>query len=358
MRIGLFGYPGVGKTTLFNALTGAEAAARPGAKPEPHVGVARVPDARLDRLSAMFRPRRTTPAQVEFVDLVGFRRESASAAFEVEALKGADALAHVLRAFPEGLPHSEGAIDPARDAATMETELILADHAVIDRRVARLRGLVERGAGGEERAELQALERCLAHLEAEQPLRSLPRSPDEERRLRGFGLLSARPLLLVVNLPEARLADLADPAAAFALGAHAGRPDVAVCACSAQIEMEIARLAPDDARAFLEDLGLEAPASHRLIRSAYQLLGLESFFTVGEDECRAWTIRRGTPARQAAGVIHSDIERGFIRAEVVPYEDLVACGSLASARDRGRLRLEGKDYPVSDGDVVHFRFNV
>jgi GTP-binding protein YchF len=358
MRIGLFGYPGVGKTTLFNALTGAQISSRPGARPEPHVGVARVPDARLDTLAAMFQPRKTTPAQVEFVDLVGFRREAANAAFDVEALKTADALAHVLRAFPAGLPHSEGTLDPARDAATMETELILADHAVLERRVAKLKGLVQRGASAEDRAELQLLERCLAHLESEQPLRSLTLAGDEARRLRGYGLLSARPLLLVVNLAEDRLADIADPVTAFGLAQQGQRPAVAVCACSAQIEMEIARLGADDARAFLDDLGLATPAAHRLIRSAYELLGLQSFFTVGEDECRAWTIRRQTPARQAAGTIHSDIERGFIRAEVVSFEDLVACGSMAAARDRGKLRLEGKEYPVLDGDVVHFRFNV
>jgi len=358
MRIGLFGYPGVGKTTLFNALTGAQISSRPGTRAEPHVGVARVPDARLDRLASLFQPRKTTPAQVEFVDLVGFRRETANAAFDVEALKTADALAHVLRAFPGEVPHSEGALDPARDAATMETELILADHAVLERRVAKLGGLVQRGGSAEDRAELQLLERCVVHLESEQPLRSLALGADDARRLRGYGLLSARPLLLVVNLAEDRMTDVADPVAAFRLAQQASKPAVVVCACSAQIEMEIARLGAEDARAFLDDLGLATPASHRLIRSAYELLGLQSFFTVGEDECRAWTIRQKTPARQAAGTIHSDIERGFIRAEVVAYDDLIDCGSMVAARDRGKLRLEGKEYPVLDGDVVHFRFNV
>ncbi len=358
MKIGLFGFPGVGKTTLFNALTGAETPVA-GARREAHVGVVRVPDPRLDRLSEMYQPKKTTPASVDFVDLVGFQRDDASASFDIEALKSVDALAHVVRAFDSDLPHSEGAMDPARDVATMETELIMADHSVLDKRAGRLRGLHQkRGLSAEEKAELAVMERCLEHLGEDRPLRLLELPEDAERLLRGYGLLSARPLLIVVNVSESEVDKIADPLAAFQLQDAAASDRVAVCAASAQIEMEISRLGDEDVATFMEDLGLTEPARHRIIRAAYDLLGLESFFTVGEDECRAWTIRKDTPARKAAGVIHSDLERGFIRAEVIGYDDLMECGSLPKARDKGLLRLEGKEYPVADGDILHVRFNV
>ena len=357
MKIGLFGYPSVGKTTLFNALTGAHETVGAGRR-ESHLGTVRVPDVRLDRLAELFRPRKLTHASVEFVDVIGFQREDESAAFDVEPLKGTAALAHVVRAFDGPIPHSEGSIDPARDAATMETELILADHAVLDRRVTRLHKLVKRGAATEERAELTVLERCMEHLGDDQPLRTMELAPEERRRLGGFGLLSLRPLLVVVNVGEDRIDAMTDPADAFGLQKFAARPHVAICAASAQIEMEITALGPEDARSFLDDLGLNEPASFRVIQSAYGLLGLQSFFTVGEDECRAWTIPTNTPARKAAGVIHSDLERGFIRAEVVGFDDLLDCGSMARARELGKLRLEGKEYAVREGEVVHFRFNV
>ena len=358
MKIGLFGFPGVGKTTLFNALTGAETPTA-GARREAHLGVARVPDPRLDRLAGLFQPKKLTHATVDFVDLVGFQRDDASASFEAETLRTTEALAHVLRGFEGQIPHSEGSLDPPRDAATMETELILADHTILERRHERLEALVKKkGPAAAESAELPRIERCLAHLSGDQPLRVLPLSEDEEKRLRGYGLLSSRPLLLVVNVGEDRIDTIADPVAGFGLQEMAARPHVAVCAASAQIEMEIARLVPEDVPAFMEDLGLSEPAADRVIRSAYHLLGLASFFTVGEDECRAWTIRRGTTARKAAGVVHTDLERGFIRAEVVTYDDLVECGSMARAREKGVLRLEGKEYPVQDGEIVHIRFNI
>jgi GTP-binding protein YchF len=358
MKIGLFGFPGVGKTTLFNALTGAEAPVT-GARREAHVGVVRVPDPRLERLSEMYKPKKTTPASVDFVDLVGFQRDDANASFDIEALKTVDALAHVVRAFDGELPHSEGELDPARDVATMETELILADHTVLDKRAVRLRDLKQkRGLDGEEKAESILMERCLEHLGDDRPLRLMELSEDEQRLLRGYGLLSARPLLIVVNVGEDQVDKIADPQGSFQLQDAAASAEVEVCAASAQIEMEISRLSDDDMASFMEDLGLTEPARHRIIRAAYGLLGLESFFTVGEDECRAWTIRKGTPARQAAGVIHSDLERGFIRAEVVGYDDLMECGSLPKAREKGVLRLEGKEYPVADGEIVHVRFNV
>ena len=358
MKIGIFGFPGVGKTTLFNALTGSDAPTA-GAKREAHLGVARVPDARLARLSEMYAPKKTTPASVDFVDLVAFSRDDASAAFDTETLRTADALAHVLCAFEGDVPHSEGSLDPARDFGTMETELILADHEVLERRAKKVReAMKKRGAKCEEAVELPLLDRCLGHLGEDLPLRTLEIDAAEEKTLRGYGLLSSRPLLLVVNVGEDRTDAIADPVKAFGLQDAASREKVAVAAASAQIEMEIARLPEEDVPTFMEDLGLTEPASHRIIRSAYGLLGLDSFFTVGEDECRAWTIRRGTPARQAAGVIHSDLERGFIRAEVVPYDELIECGSMVKAKEKGVLRLEGKEYPVADGDIMHVRFNV
>ncbi len=358
MKIGLFGFPSVGKTSLFNALTGSEAPVA-GARREAHIGMVRVPDPRLDRLTAMYNPKKSTQAVVDFVDLVGFQRDDASASFDIEALKTVDALAHVVRGFESELPHSEGSIDPARDAATMETELILSDHSILDKRATRLGELFKkRGLATEEKAERTLMERCLAHLGDDRPLRTLELGEEEDRVLRGYGLLSSRPLLIVVNVGEDQIEKIANPVAAFGLEEAAAVASVAVSAVSAEIEMEISRLAPEDVDAFMEDLGLTEPARNRVVRAAYDLLGLESFFTVGEDECRAWTIRKGTPARKAAGVIHSDLERGFIRAEVIGYDDLIECGSLPKARDKGLLRLEGKDYPVADGEILHVRFNV
>ena len=266
MKIGLFGFPGTGKTTLFNALTGSETSTA-GARREVHLGVARVPDARLDRLAEMFHPKKLTHATVDFVDLISFQREDAAASFEAETLRTAEALAHVLRAFEGDIPHSEGAIDPVRDTATMETELILADHSILERRQERLTKIVQkRGKAAEEAAELPLIDRCLEHLSGDQPLRTLELGEEEEKCLRGYGLLSSRPLLLVVNVSEDQVDALANPAKAFGLEEMAARPHVAVCAASAQIEMEIDRLPEEDVGAFMADLGISEPASNRVIR--------------------------------------------------------------------------------------------
>lgn len=358
MRIGLFGFPLTGKSTLFHLLTGAPPAHH-GAREAFQVGIARVPDPRVDRLSEIHKPKKTTHATVEYVDLAGVAKGEAADALPLEQLRTVDALAHVVRGFRDAsVPHVEGEIDPARDAATMETELILADHTIAERRREKLEALVRKTNKDEEKKELETLERCVAALEREVPLRNLDLSEDEARRLKGYTFLSRKPLLLVVNADEADAAKLDQGASAFGLAPFLEKPHTEVVALSAKIESEIAQLDPADAASFRAELGIEEPALDRMIRASYRLLGRISFFTAGEDECRAWTIRRGTRARTAAGTIHSDIEKGFIRAELVSYDELVAAGSWNHAKEKGKLRLEGKDYEVQDGDVVHFRFNV
>jgi hypothetical protein len=358
MRIGLFGFPQTGKTTLFRLATGSAAPA-PGGRGETLVGVAKVADPRLDRLTAMYHPKKSTPATVEYVDLGGVKKGEAAETIPLDQLRVVDALAHVVRAFPDdAIAHAEGPIDPARDVATMETELILADHTIAERRMEKLELTVKKTNRDEDRKELETLRRCVAALERETPLRNVDLSDDEVKRLRGYTFLSLKPLLVVVNAGEGDAPRLGGGAAAFGLETIASRPSTQVVALSAKIEAEIAQLDAADAAAFQSDLGIREPALVRMIRASYDLLGRISFFTVGDDECRAWTLRRGTPARAAAGVIHSDIERGFIRAELVAYDDLVDAGAWSTCRDRGTLRLEGKDYVLQDGDVVNFRFAV
>jgi ribosome-binding ATPase len=265
-----------------------------------------------------------------------------------------DALVHVIRAFddPEIL-HPEGSVDPARDMVNVDLELILADHDIVERRIERLDKAVKRGLNPEEQREKALLsEIILPALESEKPLREVELDPEDERRLRGFQLLSAKPLLLVINADESRAAEAPET---FGITLQ---PRVRAVTVSAPIEQEISALSPEEQKDFLADLGLSEPSLGRVTRASYDLLGVISFFTVGEDEVRAWTIRRGTKAREAAGTIHSDIERGFIRAEVVHCDDLIRLKTMAACRDAGVLRLEGKEYVMKDGDVAHFRFNV
>ena len=356
LRAGLIGFGATGKTTLFRLLTSAHEA-RGHAKADASVGVARVPDERLDRLTALFNPRKRVPATVEFADLAGTGRADAKALLDVAPFRNADALVHVLRAFAdESVPHPAGSIDPARDAQAMEDELILADLGVAERRLERLEKDLRKGGSPDLRHEQEVLVRCKAALEEGRPIRALELEAEAGRRLRGFQFLSGKPLLLVVNIDEADLGDLSGAARRAGLERFlegAATRAVGVCA---KIELEIAELDAADARAFLADLGLEASGLDRVIRASYDLLGYISFFTVGEDECRAWSIPRDTPAQLAAGEIHTDIARGFIRAEVVEYGALVARGSLAACKEHAELRLEGKDYVVKDGDVINFRF--
>jgi len=313
----------------------------------------------------MYNPRKRVPATVEFSDLaVPAGTSGAQALVDVVAYKNADALVHVLRAFHDpAVPHPSGSIDPARDAQSMEDELILADLGVAERRLERLEKDLKKGRSAELERERDVVTVCCAALERGRPLRALDLKGDDLKQLRGFQFLSAKPLLIVINLDEAQLVDGGEGAieidrAAGAAGltpflSRAATAAVAVCA---KIELEIAQLDASDAAAFLSDLRLKESGLDRVIRASYELLGYISFFTVGEDECRAWSIPRHTPAQTAAGEIHSDIARGFIRAEVVGYDCLIARGSMAACRDHGEVRLEGKDYIVGDGDIINFRF--
>jgi GTP-binding protein YchF len=359
VRIGLFGFPLTGKSTLFRLLTGHAPPAHHAARGEAQIGVTKVPEPRLDRLVELHKPKKITPATIEYLDIAGMEKGEAAKVLPLEQLRTADALAHVVRGFrDEAVPHTEGAIDPARDAETMETELILADHTIAERRVEKLDALVKKANRDEDRHELEVLRKALEYLERGIPLRNVALDERERHVLRGFTFLSLKPLLVVVNADESDAGKLDDGAPAFGLAAMSGHPATEVVALSAKIEAEIAQLDATDAAAFRAELGIRESALDRMIRASYHLLGYISFFTAGDSECRAWTIRAGTTARGAAGTIHSDMDKGFIRAEVVAYPDLLAAGSWHAARDRGILRLEGKDYVVRDGDVLVVRFNV
>jgi ribosome-binding ATPase len=358
LRAGLIGFPSVGKTALFQLLTSVRDVPARGGKADANVGVARVPDERLDRLTALFNPRKRVPATVEFADIanVAGGKGGAQALLDVAPFRNADALLHVVRMFRDpSVPHPAGSVDPARDVRAMEDEVILADLGVVERRLERLERDLKKGNTPELRKEQEILVRCREALEGGQPLRALELGTEDAKRLRGFQFLSAKPLLIVLNLDEADLANAADAVKLAGIEAFlAGAATRAVPIC-AKIELEIAQLEEADRAAFMADLGLRESGLDRVIRASYDLLGYISFFTVGEDECRAWSIPRDTPAVLAAGEIHSDISRGFIRAEVVRYEDLLARGSLGANREHGELRLEGKEYIVLDGDVINFR---
>ena len=362
LEVGIVGLPNVGKSTLFNAITkaGAEAANYPFCTIEPNVGVVAVPDARLDVLTKLYNSKKTTPASVRFVDIAGLvkgasKGEGLGNKF-LEHIRQVDAIAHVVRCFEdENITHVADTIDPLRDIDTIQTELCLADLDVVEKRLAKVAKLLKSGSK-DAKLEAELLERVKNSLDAAKPARALEFTEDELAMIRDVNLLTLKPTLYIANVAEDDLAqENSHVAKVRDLAAREGAQVVVICA---KVEEEIAELDADEAKEFLADLGLSSSGLDRLIHAAFDLLGLMTFLTAGADECRAWTIAKGTPAVKAAGKIHSDIERGFIRAEIVNYDDLVKLGSVTAARDKGLVRLEGKDYVMQDGDVTYFRFNV
>lgn len=357
LKIGIVGLAQSGKTTLFGILTRQHGSAAGAGRPEARVGVVPVPDQRLDRLAEMYHPKKTVYASVEYVDTPGSIIDIARTGSQMAALREMDALARVVRLFDsEGAAPGGGPADARAATESVELELMLSDLEVIDKRVERLEKDLKKTRIPDLEKELHTLQLAKAALEKQTPLRELTLTAGEEKTLRGFTFLSMKPLLYVLNLGEkyaARVAAAEDIAAE--VGGLEARPRTEVTAVCGKIEAELAELDDAEAADFLASYGLKESALARLIRSSYHLLGLISFFTVGEDECRAWTIRSGKTAVEAAGEIHSDLAKGFIRAEVVKYEDLVQDGGMAEARIHGHLKLEGKEYVVHDGEIVHIR---
>ncbi|HZQ90488.1 MAG TPA: redox-regulated ATPase YchF [Terriglobales bacterium] len=356
MKTGIIGLPQVGKTSLFRMLTKAHVAAHANPR-EAHVGVAKVPDERLDKLAALYNPKKLVHAAVDYVDVAAIGQEALKETAYLGNLRTVDALAHVLRAFDDpAVPHV-GEIDPRRDARNVDFDLMLSDLAQIEKRLERLEKDLKKMRSPELEKENELLHRAKAHLEQERPLREMEMTPEDKKRVRGFMFLSEKPMLYVINVGESATlgADLEKAARKYGLGEPAARANCASLAVCAKVEAELAEMSDTDAAGFLASYGLQESGLVRLIRKSYELLGLISFFTVGEDECRAWTVERHTRAVNAAGVIHSDLEKHFIRAETIHWDKLLEAGSEAEARARGTLRLEGKDYVVKDGDVMHIR---
>lgn len=357
MQLALVGLPQSGKTTIFNALTGSRLPTGPSAasgKAEARTAVVDVPDPRLEALSARFRPRKTVHAKVTFVDFAGLKLGTGREGISVQLLSHltqADGFVQVVRAFDDpNVPHPAGSIDPKRDMEALQAEFLLNDMLVVEQRLKRL--AEERQKGGRDRTtverEMALFHRLSDHLSAEQPLRTLDLSPEDLRLLAGFSLLTRKPILVILNLAEGQSpTDIGSTPPGGALLSLQGR-----------LEAEIAQLPAEDIPAFLAEYGLDEPGSRRAIRAAYDLLGYQTFFTINEQEAHAWRLRRGGTALEAAATVHTDLARGFIRAEVIAWDALIELGGLAEARARGRLRVEGKDYPVAEGEVVHIRFNV
>ncbi len=369
MKLAIIGLSNSGKTTVFNALTrqNLETTIYPTVSGEPHYGVVKVPDARVDRLTGIYKPKKTTHATVEYIDYIGLTKGDVEQNRKVfDLVKDADAIVHVVRAFQEeAVSHPMNEVNPLRDAETVELELIFGDLEFVEKRLARMEEASRKGKKPDEK-EKKVLLKCKDALEKENPLRNLKFDDEEEKTMRPLQFVSTKPVVVVINVGEQDLGG-EKPAGSVKgieeyLGGKRKDPSVkamhSVLSLCGKVEMEIAQLSGDDAKAFLDDLGIQEPALNKLIRVSYDLLGLISFLTSGEDEVRAWTITKGTIAQKAAGKVHSDIERGFIRAEIIGYDDFISSGNMHVAREKGLLRLEGKTYEVRDGDIINFRFNV
>jgi GTP-binding protein YchF len=358
MKTGIIGLPQVGKTSLFRILTKAHLSDHAYANPrEAHIGVAKVPDDRLDRLAAIYNPKKTTHASVEYVDVGAIGQDALKETAYIGHLRTVDALIHVLRAFEDpAIPHV-GEIDPLRDIRNVEFDLMISDLGQIEKRLERLEKDLKKMKTPELEKEQELLIRGKAHLEAEHPLREMEMTPDDKKRIRGFMFLSEKPILYVVNVSESTDLgkDLEEAVNKFNLSEVASRPNAGATAICGKVEADLAEMSDEDAAEFLASYGLKESGLVRLIRTSYALLGLISFLTIGEDECRAWTIPVNTRAVDAAGAIHSDLSKHFIRAETIRWDQLLEAGSEANARAKGILRLEGKDYIVQDGDVLHIR---
>jgi len=365
VKLAIIGLSNSGKTTIFNALTGQniETTLYATVMGDPHYGIVKVPDTRLERLSEIYKPKKTTHATVEYVDYIGLTKGDLAQNGKVfDLIKDADAVVHVVRAFAdEVVTHPLNSVDPLRDIETVELEFVFGDLEFVEKRLARMEEAAKKGKKPNE-AEKKLMFKCKEALEKEIPLRNLEFDEEEQKLMKPLQFVSTKPEIIVLNVGEKDLAsgrakELLTDVQKYIADKQIAATTRAVSLCG-KIEMEIAQLSADESRAFLDDLGIAEPALDKLIKESYELLGLISFLTAGEDEVRAWTIRKGLAAQQAAGKIHSDIERGFIRAELVSYDDFMADGGMSGARDKGHLRLEGKTYEVKDGDIINFRFNV
>jgi GTP-binding protein YchF len=355
MQTGIIGLPQVGKTSLFRILTRARLDARVehGAT---HVGIAKVPDERVIRLADLFKPKKVTYATIEYVDIGGLKQDRAKDAASLVPLREADALAHVVRVFDDpAIPPAGGEINPLRDIENIEIELMYNDLEQVTRRIERVEKDLKKKKEPQGEAELALLQRIRQALESEKPLRELEFKPEELKTMSGFEFLTLKPMLYVLNLGDDEAAEADSAVERHKLGALAGKPHTAIVPFCGKVEAELAQMEDAEACEMMAAYHLMASGRDRLIQATYSLLGLISFLTAGEPECRAWTIKRGMTAQQAAGAIHSDIERGFIKAEVVNWEELIAAGGFAGAREKGQVRLEGREHIVQDGDVILFR---